>query len=941
MRSLKRGLAITMSVALALSAMTGTPAYAAKKVSLSRKKVSVKVGKTVKIKVKNAKKNAKVSWKTSKKSVAKITKSTKKGNASATVKGVKAGKATITATYKAGKKKSTMKCKVTVTKNSNENKATQSPAPDNTRTPGTAAPTAPGNATPVTEPTKEPGVPTGAPEPTKEPGAPTATPAPTPKQTLAPTTQDYEYFNDYTLGYSGSGIVAYKDGQKTDLDAAGAERYNLKTDNIFAQHIENNHWYNDKITLTAPMQYTTGDGVAHDINSMLTNFDFVADPTAIDNEKNDGKLYVYGTTEGIDYSKGSLAKNGYNNHSLTILSTEDMVNWTDEGRMDNKNLTNKVSTSKEKVKCGWGTKAWAPSGLKIDGDGDGDDEYYLFYTNGGAVGYVMGDSPKGPWKDPLGKTIFDKETPNCSDVVWCFDPAVLVDDKGDAYVYFGGGTNDDKAHGKTARVCKIKFKEGTGEVELDGEPQVLDNYYMFEDSEINMFHGKYFYSYCTNFNVPNGDKWIGSGQIACYVSTDPMDISFAPEGENGDKYTDSATGVYHHYLGTILNNPSTIYGESYNNHHHMQSFKGHDYIFYHSTVLGNNLFRDNKQYRNLHVDEITVDKDTDEITINPSYEGAKQIENFNPYKDVKGNKKYINATTSASSAGVDALRDDTMVLGSVNGSPMVLNNVDTGDWTCIRKVDFGESGCRNFGAEVKVDSDVCRIEMFIDDPAKLANQVAAIDIMESTNGKYVFKDTKLAKPVTGVHDVYFVFRGYGFNVATWMFSESETAEIPDISDRPDVEPTPAPPVGGETSFGWNADKTEYTLELCEDNVKFDGSGSVDIVNGEVTVSFPTSGYPGVWFVLPIDPDKFSSIVLTYKDNTTGDLCGKAVTYTDTQPNDWGGRDDEVVEGGICPVDQTSYEIKVDNKRDLEKFKIFRNGKDEVGSITFTSVVLKK
>ena len=34
---------------------------------------------------------------------------------------------------------------------------------------------------------------------------------------------------------------------------------------------------------------------------------------------------------------------------------------------------------------------------------------------------------------------------------------------------------------------------------MDGEPQVLDTYYFFEDSEINQFNGKYYYSYCTNW----------------------------------------------------------------------------------------------------------------------------------------------------------------------------------------------------------------------------------------------------------------------------------------------------------------------------------------------------------------------------------------------------------------------------------------------------------
>lgn len=74
-------------------------------------------------------------------------------------------------------------------------------------------------------------------------------------------------------------------------------------------------------------------------------------------------------------------------------------------------------------------QSWAPSGLKYDGDNDGEDEYYVFYTNGGATGYVMSDSPTGPWRDPLGTALFSGSTPNCSDCSTCFDPAVLVDDK--------------------------------------------------------------------------------------------------------------------------------------------------------------------------------------------------------------------------------------------------------------------------------------------------------------------------------------------------------------------------------------------------------------------------------------------------------------------------------------------------------------------------------
>ncbi len=815
-----------------------------KKITMNKKKVTLEEGKTFKLKVKQVKpkKASKaVTYKSNKKSVATVS---KKG----VIKGKKSGTAKITVTSKKNKKvkaKVTVKVKKKQIQQPNTNKApaiSSTPAASNNPAPSAkpgessipAQSANPGESSkpPVqSEKPDESSTPIQSEKP-DESTAPTPVPTPTIRPTFAPSTQSYSYFNDYTLGYS-DGIVAYKDGKKVSLADAGAEQYNKKTDNIFAQHIANNNWYDDKITLTPPIQYTTADGKAHNVDSMLTNFNFIADPTCIDNSENDGKLYVYGTTEGIDYEAGTLKKNGYNNHSLTILSTKDMVNWTDEGTLDNLNLKNDISSvaPKDKTKCGWGTKAWAPSGLKIDGDGDGKDEYYIFYTNGGAVGYVQGDSPTGPWKDDLGKVLFNQSTPNCSDVVWCFDPAVLVDDKGDAYVYFGGGvpggdnpTAAQKAHPQTSRVAKIKFEEGTGKVLLDGQPKKLDAYYMFEDSEINQFHGKYFYSYCINFMVPDPLKKpigainnLGSGQIGCYVSNDPMNITFDPDKQESTEDLK--------YLGAILDNPSSIYGESYNNHHHMQSFKGHDYIFYHSTILGNTLFRDNKQYRNLHVDEISVDAETDAISITPSYEGASQIEDFEPYKNEDGSVKYINATTAASSAGVKSLRDDTMVLGSINGSPMVLDNIDTGDWTCIKGVNFGEKGLKNFGMEYFSISDAGRVELFIDDPTKIENKVATIDILETTDNKYSYKSVATTKTVTGKHDVYFVFRGSDYVVASWAFSENADAAAPDISDRTEA-PTkpietpdpdlPTDPVD-DLELTLPSDKTEVTVDSVQWN----------------------------------------------------------------------------------------------------------------------------
>lgn len=561
--------------------------------------------------------------------------------------------------------------------------------------------------------------------------------------------------NSVTYGFRDGKITAYKDGVK--MENAVVKQYRGQMEDPFAPE-EEQAWDTEQLKLTPGLTYTTEDGVVHPVTSMLTNWNMCADPTSVDNSGVDGKLYVYGTTEGIDYRDGRMAKNGYNNHSLTIMSTRDMVNWTDEGFIDNRNLTNEPEDSENKKQCAWAAKAWAPSALKIDGDGDGKDEYYIFYTNSGAVGYVQGDSPTGPWKDDLGTVLFNQSSPNCSGVVWCFDPAVLVDDKGDAYVYFGGGVPEgQQSHPKTGRVCKIKFEKGTGKVLLDGEPKELDAFYMFEDSEINQFHGKYFYSYCTNFNVPGEVKPKGaaapirSGQIACYVSSDPVNITFDPEVRES---TDDLK-----YLGAILDNPSCIYGKSYNNHHHMLSFKGHEYILYHSTVLENMLYHTTNDYRCLHVAEIGVDGKTDEIRIEPAYEAPAQLECIDPYVR-------INATTSSYSAGVKSVKSDA-------AGAMVLDRIHTGDWTRISGVDFGSNGAAEFAAEFASNTENGRIEVFLDDPENPSNRIASLPVTKTGEEKYERAGVRITADVTGRHDVYFVFRGTDYRVAAWRFTERQ------------------------------------------------------------------------------------------------------------------------------------------------------------------------
>ena len=166
-RVLKKGIAVALAAAMVVT-LAPASADAAKKPSV-KKKASVQVGKTTKIKVKNGSKKAKVTWKTSNKKVAKITKKTTKGNkATATVKGVKKGKAKITASYKLGKKKAQkLVCTVTV---GNATVPVATPTPGTNTTP-TPVPTNQGGGSTVTPPPSDP-----TPTPT-----PVSTPTPSPR----------------------------------------------------------------------------------------------------------------------------------------------------------------------------------------------------------------------------------------------------------------------------------------------------------------------------------------------------------------------------------------------------------------------------------------------------------------------------------------------------------------------------------------------------------------------------------------------------------------------------------------------------------------------------------------------------------------------------------------------------------------------------------------
>ena len=164
-RKWKQGIAVLTAAALVLTGITVPGSAGAKaKIRLNKKKVTIKVGGKVTLKLKNAKK--KVIWKSSKKKVASV-------SAKGIVRGKSAGTAKITA--KSNKKSYT--CTVIV-----KEKRDSFVEPDETEMPGTTVPT----AKPTGEPTKTPVNPTS--NPTKAPAS-EAPVNPTSNPTKAPASE--------------------------------------------------------------------------------------------------------------------------------------------------------------------------------------------------------------------------------------------------------------------------------------------------------------------------------------------------------------------------------------------------------------------------------------------------------------------------------------------------------------------------------------------------------------------------------------------------------------------------------------------------------------------------------------------------------------------------------------------------------------------------------
>lgn len=448
----------------------------------------------------------------------------------------------------------------------------------------------------------------------------------------------------------------------------------------------------------------------------VLDFHYSADPTAV---VYDGRLYVYGTNDHQQYEvEGRDGKNTYQHiHSLVMMSTDDMVNWTYHGLIN------------VKAEAPWGMASWAPS-ITSRQEADGKTHFYLYYSNSGAgVGMLTSTSPVGPWTDPLGKALVSHDTPGLGKCQAPFDPGVVIDENGRGWLSFGGGDSDEYIPGD-ARIVRL----GKDMKSLDSDIVEIKAPYHFEANELNYLNGTWIYTYNTNWKERK--VWPHQG------IDKPTECCMSYMTSRTPLVSDSWV-----YRDNYFKNPGA-YGMSHsNNHTHLAKFRGKYYLFYHTLGL-----QDSRQikggFRSICVDELEVDEQNLIFKMGTAtHTGVSQIKPLDPYE-------LQQAETTAATRGVSF-----QSAGQPGNMVAVANQ--RGQSIEVRGVQFDRSPKK---LELRVKGKGV-VEVRTGGPTGLLLAKVAFD---TDTWKVVSASTK--SRVKGKQNLCFVFDSGNFLFDEWIFT---------------------------------------------------------------------------------------------------------------------------------------------------------------------------
>ncbi len=443
------------------------------------------------------------------------------------------------------------------------------------------------------------------------------------------------------------------------------------------------------------------------VASLMVTFAWAQNPIICDRYTPDPAPYVHGDTLYlfVDHDEDETINGYFTMKDWLLYSTVDMVNWTYRGTP----LTSATFSAWAKLD----NDCWASQCIERNG------KWYWYVTatiKGEAypgIGVAVANSPAGPYKDPIRKPLVKG---------WFkIDPTVMIDDNGQAYLYYGNNNlwyvklnkNMTSFTGSEISV-NVKNETAFGPHKNEkGDPN-------FEEASwIYKRNGKYYLEYAAG-GVP--EHWAYST-------------------------ADKATGPWT-YQGKILKEAEgsfTIHGGSV-------EFRGHHYLFYHNGKLpGGGGYK-----RSTCIEEYTPNEDGTIPAIKFTTKGVAPLQTMNPYE-------LQEAETINQSQGVRCE-------GDYEGC--YVTNISAGDYIKVRNVDFGETGAQSFTARVRTES-TGTLNIRVGSKSSIVKGKLTI---ESTNGEWADVTCELSSAITGVRDLFFTFQGKGsslFDFDSWHFDQTD------------------------------------------------------------------------------------------------------------------------------------------------------------------------
>ena len=386
--------------------------------------------------------------------------------------------------------------------------------------------------------------------------------------------EDFKYIDAYAdtnTGVEGSGVFKLNDKEEFILmyDLYGSGRYEYQTSKDLVHFSEKPQSFRKDFF---PRHGTVCSVTAEELDRLQQKWGYVlthkfesnGNPIIRHKHTADPAVLVKGDTlwlfAGHDMNGN---QNNYIMRDWLLYSTTDMKHWTE--------YPSPLHIDEFK----WAKSKQAYAGHVVERNG----KYYWYVsTNWCGIGVAVADRITGPYKDALGKPLLTNKDCFASTHSWaCIDPAIFIDDDGQAYIFWGNG-----------QCYYAKLKDNMTEIDGEVHHIEIDAAHPFTEAPwVHKYNGKYYLTYAS--------EW-------------PEKIAYAMADQIGGPYKP---------VGII----SEIAGNSNTTHPAIVNFKGQWIFFSHNGGLP-----DGTGYsRSVIAEPMYYNADGTIRNIPPTAEGVKEI----------------------------------------------------------------------------------------------------------------------------------------------------------------------------------------------------------------------------------------------------------------------------------------------------------------------------